>query len=414
MSFVKDLEKPPSYFLSKELNALRNSFSKFISKNNIIEAQNSLNQAKALCSDEFVMACWAREAAKFTSYKCTAKVTTPVNKVKPLNLETYEYLKDSLLVYTQDPNTLTRIQSIGIFHKFCKGEIIIPSAEESSLFLEEFDEPTTVPSTTEETHILSAHVSLPPITVSPIPVPSTSETSLTVSEKVSISPIKFTKRTLEITPSNSPQKFPRKSIFAESNPYKFPVSEFNIPPKVTSINPLFDTHCHIQCITDDWDKFKLDNKNEIPSNYLGCVQIFHRPFEFSTTSYLFRQLQKDTQVYFAFGCHPKQASKFNHDAKSRLRDCLAISRCVALGEIGIDLSNQNCPPLDLQIKVFKYQVNLAQELNLPIIIHCRAQNDSDTQFGVNVDKILQDALVETKAQDIKIHLHCFRRTPERL
>jgi TatD DNase family protein len=87
---------------------------------------------------------------------------------------------------------------------------------------------------------------------------------------------------------------------------------------------------------------------------------------------------------------------------------------MALGEIGLDLSNQRCPPLEVQINVFKYQVELARELNLPIIIHCRAQNDSDNQFGLNVDKTLQHALVEIEAADIKIHLHCFRRTPERL
>lgn len=78
-----------------------------------------------------------------------------------------------------------------------------------------------------------------------------------------------------------------------------------------------------------------------------------------------------SDVYTAIGIHPHDARLFDDEAeKLVLRLITQSSRVVAWGEIGLDFHYDNSPR-EVQIKVFKRQLQLAGDANLPVIIHTR-------------------------------------------
>jgi TatD DNase family protein len=87
--------------------------------------------------------------------------------------------------------------------------------------------------------------------------------------------------------------------------------------------------------------------------------------------------EKFEGVYAAAGVHPHDAKLFDDAAAERLSKLVrASSRVVAWGEIGLDYHYDNSPR-DVQREVFRRQLRLAREANLPVIIHSR-EADEDT------------------------------------
>jgi TatD DNase family protein len=75
-------------------------------------------------------------------------------------------------------------------------------------------------------------------------------------------------------------------------------------------------------------------------------------------------------VYAAIGIHPHEVKGINDETYDHLKRLAKSEKIVAYGEIGLDFF-RNLSPRDLQIKRFGEQLELAREINLPIIIHDR-------------------------------------------
>lgn len=75
-------------------------------------------------------------------------------------------------------------------------------------------------------------------------------------------------------------------------------------------------------------------------------------------------------LYAAVGIHPHDSSAWNASTRQRLRDLAQGKSVVAIGEIGLDFY-RDLAPRSLQYRAFEEQLELAKELNLPVIIHCR-------------------------------------------
>jgi len=81
--------------------------------------------------------------------------------------------------------------------------------------------------------------------------------------------------------------------------------------------------------------------------------------------------EKYLDVYTAIGTHPHDARLFDDNAESLiLRLIKQSSRVIAWGEIGLDFHYDNSPR-DVQLEVFRRQLQLARDVNLPVIIHTR-------------------------------------------
>jgi TatD DNase family protein len=82
-------------------------------------------------------------------------------------------------------------------------------------------------------------------------------------------------------------------------------------------------------------------------------------------------------VRFATGVHPHNAGKFSGDvpgAVQTVRGAISRTGAHAVGEIGLDY-HYDFSPRDVQHDVFRAQIRLARELDLPIIIHTREATD---------------------------------------
>lgn len=75
-------------------------------------------------------------------------------------------------------------------------------------------------------------------------------------------------------------------------------------------------------------------------------------------------------LYAIVGFHPEEALKYNDEEEAILRQQLADEKVVGLGEIGLDYYQDQTPKV-AQFNVFKRQIKIAQEMNLPISVHNR-------------------------------------------
>jgi TatD DNase family protein len=91
------------------------------------------------------------------------------------------------------------------------------------------------------------------------------------------------------------------------------------------------------------------------------------------------------KVWTTAGIHPHQASTFGTLSLDAIRGCLNDSRCVAVGECGLDY-NRMFSSKSEQITAFNHQIELATELGLPLYLHQRDAHDDfvsalSAQFG---------------------------------
>ena len=121
------------------------------------------------------------------------------------------------------------------------------------------------------------------------------------------------------------------------------------------------------------------------------------------------------EVYCAIGVHPHDAKLFDVAAERRLIDLAKqISRIVAWGEIGLDYHYDHSPR-DVQSDVFRRQLAIAREMNLPVVIHSREADDDTIAIlreelresgGTGVPPLnhAQDARATTARAGV---MHCF-------
>ncbi|GFR95485.1 3'-5' ssDNA/RNA exonuclease TatD [Elysia marginata] len=173
-------------------------------------------------------------------------------------------------------------------------------------------------------------------------------------------------------------------------------------------NRFVDSHCHIDLIYDRlglptntvYTDFRETQAASYPANYEGCVAIFCSPETFdlhTPQDAVLRTVLTEPGVYLALGCHPKNATGFKSTSLDGLRKMLcSLPNVVALGEIGLDYSGEFHKLADVQREVLVSQLELAVELKLPLVIHCR-----------DADEELLQILIKHVPRDHKIHRHCF-------
>jgi TatD DNase family protein len=86
--------------------------------------------------------------------------------------------------------------------------------------------------------------------------------------------------------------------------------------------------------------------------------------------------EREDGVYAALGIHPHQAGSDEAGRLDELRELLSSPRAVAVGETGLD-HYRDYAPRDRQRALFEAQLALADELDLPVVIHTRAA-DAET------------------------------------
>ena len=112
-------------------------------------------------------------------------------------------------------------------------------------------------------------------------------------------------------------------------------------------------------------------------------------------------VEKTQKVLFTAGIHPHEASSWSRETERKVRELTTSPYFVALGECGLDYDRM-LAPRELQQEVFRKQVSLAKELDVPLFVHCR-ERDEGPPLGAYSD--LLDVLKDLEPTNVCIH--CF-------
>ena len=163
---------------------------------------------------------------------------------------------------------------------------------------------------------------------------------------------------------------------------------------------LIDSHCHLI-----FENFEKDLEDVVLRLRLkGVKKLVHACCELTEIPKLQKISRQFNEVYYSVGLHPLEATKWEHNSKSLLRrSAQGDKRVVAIGELGLDFfKNENKAQ---QIDALIPQMELAYELELPVIIHCRnAANE--------MIEICNDLFKKGKCP--KGVLHCWTGTPNEM
>lgn len=129
---------------------------------------------------------------------------------------------------------------------------------------------------------------------------------------------------------------------------------------------LFDTHCHINvdAFQDDVEAV-LERAAEAGVGRLAVVG-----FDAPTIKKSLALSENHPQIYSIIGWHPTEAASYSEEVQESLKALLIRDKVVAMGEMGLDYY-WDTAPRSVQEKVFRQQIAVAKECQLPISIHMR-------------------------------------------
>ncbi|HAN44797.1 MAG TPA: hydrolase TatD [Ruminococcaceae bacterium] len=156
---------------------------------------------------------------------------------------------------------------------------------------------------------------------------------------------------------------------------------------------IFDSHAHY-----DDERFNED-RNEILSSLpaKGISHIVNAGCDIKSSETGIILSERHAFVYCAVGTHPHSAAEMQDGYIEHYKKLAQNKKVVAIGEIGLDY-HYDFSPREAQVKVFEQQLELAKQLNLPVIIHSREA----TQQTLDILK---------KHRPFGV-VHCFTGAPE--
>lgn len=162
--------------------------------------------------------------------------------------------------------------------------------------------------------------------------------------------------------------------------------------------PLIDTHVHL-----NFDSFAAD-LDQVAADWraAGVVRLVHSCVEPSEFQDIRSIADRFPELYFAVGLHPLDADKWTADSAAQILTLAqSDARVVAIGEMGLDFYKADNQAL--QEDVFQAQLQIAHQLDRPVIIHCR-------DAAARMAELLRSFWAEQGA--VRGVMHCWGGTPE--
>ncbi|MCM1363459.1 MAG: TatD family hydrolase [Faecalibacterium sp.] len=156
---------------------------------------------------------------------------------------------------------------------------------------------------------------------------------------------------------------------------------------------IFDTHAHY-----DDEKFNEDRAEVLSFiKEQGVCNIINCGCNLKSSLTSIELADKYDFVYAAIGVHPSDAEEATDVDLETLKRLYNHKKVIAAGEIGLDY-HYDFSSKERQLEVFEYQIQLANELDLPVIVHDREAHE--------------DTLNLLKKYKPKGVVHCFSGSTE--
>jgi TatD DNase family protein len=133
---------------------------------------------------------------------------------------------------------------------------------------------------------------------------------------------------------------------------------------------LIDTHAHLQMKDYNHDRGEVIAR----ASEAGVGYIINASFDLPSSQQAVELAEKHENFYAAVGFHPHDAKMLDDKALDVLRILAKHPKVVAIGEMGLDYY-RDLSPRAIQKSVFEMQLQLAQEIGLPVIVHNRDAHD---------------------------------------
>ena len=161
---------------------------------------------------------------------------------------------------------------------------------------------------------------------------------------------------------------------------------------------IFETHAHYDDRRFDDDREELLQKMEES----GIGRIINSGASVDSTKKTVELAEKYPNVYAAVGVHPTDAEELDETFLEWMKEKAAWEKTVAIGEIGLDYYWEKEPEVQANQRYwFKRQLELAKEVDLPVIVHSR-------DAAADTMQILKDV----KEWNLKGVIHCYSYSKE--
>ncbi|MBP3284512.1 MAG: TatD family hydrolase [Clostridia bacterium] len=156
---------------------------------------------------------------------------------------------------------------------------------------------------------------------------------------------------------------------------------------------IFDTHAHYESEQFEEDRDEL--LKILPQNNVSYV--INQGTDIATSKKSIELAEQYDYFFAAVGIHPEEVKK--QEAVSEIEKLASHPKVVAIGEIGLDYY-WDVSTKELQMDYFKKQLDLANQLHLPVVIHDR-----------DAHKDVLDTLKSTTMNSSGV-VHCFSGSVE--
>lgn len=136
-----------------------------------------------------------------------------------------------------------------------------------------------------------------------------------------------------------------------------------------------DTHCHLY-----WNSFDEDRSEVLArARAAGVQRMVVVGTEVETSRSAAELAESDPEIWCSAGIHPHDAEGSDPVARERIRELASRERCVAVGETGLDWFKE-FSPREAQLDSFAWHLDLAADLDKPVIVHCRDAHEATAEL----------------------------------
>ncbi|TDG12079.1 TatD family deoxyribonuclease [Seongchinamella unica] len=166
--------------------------------------------------------------------------------------------------------------------------------------------------------------------------------------------------------------------------------------------PIIETHCHLDYLQGDELETVLAKSREVGIEKIITIAV--SPGNLDTVRALANQ---GDDIWGTQGVHPHEAASYSDDVDARIRQSLEEDpRLLAVGEIGLDYFYDHADR-GTQRRVFEQQLQIAVDLQLPVVIHTREADDDTRAILANFSgKLPRGGVIHSFTSGMALAQYC--------